>query len=485
MAPALEHQSKKIIICCDGTWDNSDNGFEKGGMFSNGSLQSPSNVTHLTRATLPEDENHKAQVVYYQAGVGSTSISMLDHLYAGATGAGLSENIREAYGFLANNYMDGDSIFLVGFSRGAFTARSIGGMLGSIGLLTKDGMRNFYDCFSDYENAGVAGYKPKLPIVNKDFTLKADPAKLQSYLDSYRLELLNCGLAQEVEITAIGVWDTVGALGMPIHPWLQNLFGKTAFQEYQFYDTTLDNHIQYAFQALALDEHRSAFTPAVWERRDGCQTKLKQVWFAGSHSNIGGGSGSPDTSVADISLAWMMSNLSQWISFDRNYLSTQTALNRAYNQSQKITSPRWGCGPIYNSLTTLYKWLGSVMRTPDRYHRTDYKTGMPIEGEMLQHTNEMVHASVRARYKLGGKNADGKAAYQCKALGEWALQTSSASKFRSSEDGAVEEDGVKWTYVGKAADGQGKVMVEDELGKFELELLEMVDPSCKAELFGN
>ena len=245
-------------------------------MFSNGHLQSPSNVTHIARAITPLDDNHCPQIVYYQAGIGSTTGSITDHLVSGVTGRGLSENIREVYTFLVNNYTDGDSIFLLGFSRGAYTARSVGGMIGSIGLLTQAAMRNFYACFSDYENAGLAGYKAKMPSVNPKFSLKADPADLQGYLDAYRAGLLDLKLTREVPIKAIGVWDTVGALGIPIHPAFQWLFGKTAFQEYQFYDTTLGKNVEYAFQALALDEERAAFQPAVWERRKDsttvCQT---------------------------------------------------------------------------------------------------------------------------------------------------------------------------------------------------------------------
>lgn len=162
---------------------------------------------------MPADETNTPQIVYYQAGLGSNSSTIVDHLLAGVTGAGISENIREAYGFLASNYAAGDSIFLLGFSRGAYIARSVAGMIGGIGLLTKDGMRNFHECLSDFENAGVAGYKPKLPTANTNFVLKADPAHLEDYLDAYRVELSQLDLTREVQITAIGVWETVGALG--------------------------------------------------------------------------------------------------------------------------------------------------------------------------------------------------------------------------------------------------------------------------------
>ncbi len=102
------------------------------------------------------------QVVYYQAGIGSED-TWWDHIYGGGTGAGLSENIREAYSFLSMNYLPGDEIFLLGFSRGAFTARSIGAMISQVGLLTTKGMADFYQVFNDWENQVVPGFKTKYP----------------------------------------------------------------------------------------------------------------------------------------------------------------------------------------------------------------------------------------------------------------------------------------------------------------------------------
>lgn len=252
-------------------------------------------MTHLSRAILPTDEHGVEQVVGYFGGVGGSSTTFLDHIVAGGTGAGLSENIREAYGFLVNNYVVGDSIFINGFSRGAYTARSVGGMIGAIGLLTKAGQANFYQIFQDYENAGMKGYKPKLPTAIPDFNLGSVKVQdVSAYLSKYNEQLEKLGLTRKVTITAIGVWDTVGSLGIPVHPWLQRILGRTAFQEYQFYDTKLGNHVLNAFQALALDELRAAFVPTLWELPEGCTTKMKQCWFAGAHSNAGGGADEAD-----------------------------------------------------------------------------------------------------------------------------------------------------------------------------------------------
>jgi uncharacterized protein (DUF2235 family) len=188
---------KKLIVCCDGTWMDSDNGFERGSWLSGTSdhLQVPSNVTRIGRAIKAEDRNRHPQIVYYQAGVG-TGLTFVDQLLGGGTGKGISENIREAYSFLANNYTEGDSIFLLGFSRGAFTVRSIAGLIGGLGLLEKEALPFFYDIFKDWENAGVPNYQRRIieraqesqskGTAIENLTLSAPTDDFVKYLDEYK-----------------------------------------------------------------------------------------------------------------------------------------------------------------------------------------------------------------------------------------------------------------------------------------------------------
>lgn len=163
-----------------------------------GSLQTPSNVTRIGRAILAEDKNHCPQIVYYQAGIG-TGFGLADKYIGGGTGEGISEHIREAYSFLANNYLPGDEIFLLGFSRGAFTARSIAGLIGSFGLLSKEEMPHFYDVFKDWENAGAKRYHARILKSRSGFILKTRPSDAQAYLREYKQTLLN-------------VWDALNFL---------------------------------------------------------------------------------------------------------------------------------------------------------------------------------------------------------------------------------------------------------------------------------
>ena len=277
--------------------------------------------------------------MYYQAGVGTGS-SWWDRIVGGGTGMGLSEHIREAYSFLSHNYAEGDEIVLVGFSRGAFTARSIAGLIGSIGLLTKRGLIDFYDIFKDYENSSDPSYRPTQP----DVPFKNKPNLLDP---QYPEELLRLKLTRlPVKVKAVAVWDTVGSLGIPRIAFLERFGITPSNREYSFYDTKLGNHIEHAFQALALDELRTPFSPAVWEKPKGVRTELTQCWFPGAHSNVGGGY--DDTELANLTLAWIMSKLSPFVDFDLSYIREQQRLSEAFYRKARVPARAWARGEPNN-----------------------------------------------------------------------------------------------------------------------------------------
>jgi hypothetical protein len=153
-----------------GAWLNSNSG-SASDLLSPGAdtPQVPSNVTRICRAINAESFDGLPQVVYYQAGVG-TGMGIRDKVVGGGTGVGLSEHIREAYDFVANNYLLGDEIFLLGFSRGAYTARSVAALIKDIGILTKTGLADFFIIFKDWQGGRVRGYQspwPDIPFPNK------------------------------------------------------------------------------------------------------------------------------------------------------------------------------------------------------------------------------------------------------------------------------------------------------------------------------
>lgn len=148
---------KRLIVACDGTWLNSSSAAN-----DDGTIPPPSNVTRISRAIRDVSSDGIPQVVYYHFGVGSKG-SRISRLVQGTTGEGLEENVREGYAFLANNYSRGDEIFLIGFSRGAFTARSIAGLVGEVGLLTKAGLDSLPEVYRDVKGRRVDGYRPRYP----------------------------------------------------------------------------------------------------------------------------------------------------------------------------------------------------------------------------------------------------------------------------------------------------------------------------------
>lgn len=194
--PPTPTPSKADIVVI-GTWQDSDNGL------LNGQRQPPSNVSRFGLAIKDTSSDNIPQIFNYQAGVG-TSGGILSRLIGGATGEGLQENVRETYSFLAINYREGDEIFLVGFSRGAWTARSVAGAIGAMGLLTRQGLPMFPEIFNDFANRLDSSYVPHWPNVPfPDKPPFEDPA--------YVAELERRGLTRlKIPIKVVGVWDTVG-----------------------------------------------------------------------------------------------------------------------------------------------------------------------------------------------------------------------------------------------------------------------------------
>lgn len=373
----------------------------------------PSNVTRITHAIKAKSSDGVAQVVFYEAGIG-TEGGVVNKIRGGITGEGLAQNIRETYAFLANNYANGDEIFLIGFSRGAFTARSVAGLVAGVGLLTKAGLPHLAEVSRDFQHRRDPDYRP----ANPDIPFRGKPSASDP---RYRETMEREGLTRlNIRIKAVGVFDTVGALGIPRVGWLDR-FGlqRQDTKEYTFYDTNLDNCIENAYQALALDENRSSFSPAVWEKPPNNTTNLRQVWFPGVHSNIGGGL--EDQGLANISLAWMTSQLEPFIEFDPDYILDCYDDTRMYYKETNQKPRPWSFGKIYDSLKGIYLLDGAMTRTPGSYLRADPSTGNPTS-KPLRQTNEYIHPSVRTRLELSGPGKDDRGDYDAKALDPYKLK---------------------------------------------------------------
>ena len=270
-------------------------------------------------------------------------------------------------------------------------------------------------------------------MVFDDWEHRYDRNYVSSYLDlpfankpsaadeGYRQGLQELGLTRlGVKIKAIGVFETVGSLGIPRIPILERLhIQNRRIKEYIFYDTTLDPCVENAFQALALDEQRTAFNPALWEKPVKGETILRQVWFPGVHSNIGGGY--HDQELANITLAWMMAQLEQFLDFHPDYIKDQHRLTVEYYRDTDQQSRKWSFGEILNSYKGLFSLAGKTIRTPGAYMRVDSETGRQTQ-KALRDTNEYIHPSVRSRSYLDAPGVEDKGLYYCRAMDGYKLK---------------------------------------------------------------
>ena len=300
---------KRIIVCSDGTWNTPD-------QKDDGVIQ-PTNVVKMSRAILPQASDGTRQVVFYDPGVGTGNF--LDKITGGAFGKGLSRNVQDAYRFISQNYSEGDKIYLFGFSRGAFTARSTAGLIRNCGILKKEHIDRLDDAYALYRNKNV----------------HPDDAVSQQFRSNY---------SHEANAFFIGVWDTVGSLGVPVSAlrWLTK-------KKYEFHDVTLSRSITYAYHALAIDEQRKPFKPTLWKIQHSDKQTVEQVWFAGVHSNIGGGY--KDCGLSDYTFLWMKDKAeAAGLELDNDYI-------------RQICQPNHH-GVLRDSMTWYYRLLGKFRRKP-------------------------------------------------------------------------------------------------------------------------
>jgi len=273
--------SKKLIVFCDGTWNRSDQKGDDG-------RPCPTNVLKLFEVTLPYDKENNPQVIHYVEGVGTRR---MEKILGGGFGYGISDNIKNAYSFIVSNYQPGDEIFLFGFSRGAYTARSIAGMIRNVGILRRD----------------------KLHLVQKSYDIYKDKSPKWHPKSKNSIIFREENTHQNETIKLIGVWDTVGALGAPFGAVMRWILGKVF--DCRFHDVRLSSIIESAYHALAIDERRWPFRPTLWQLNEKHQQKnadslaagdipfYEQKWFPGVHSNVGGGY--PNTGLSNCTLDWM------------------------------------------------------------------------------------------------------------------------------------------------------------------------------------
>ncbi|SHG07423.1 Uncharacterized alpha/beta hydrolase domain [Microbulbifer donghaiensis] len=251
-------RKQRLILLFDGTWNDPED---------------QTNVYRLSRRIHDYDGSMR-QRFFYDPGVGTSKWS---RFRGGAFGWGLSKNLGEGYDWLARNYTENDEIWIFGFSRGAYTARSLVGMLRKCGLL-------------HISTPWLIDQAEKLYRTKR---IAPDCEECAKFRQLY---------SREINVHFLGVWDTVGSLGIPGTFLSEN--GK-----YAWHDTKLSKIVKHAYQAVALDEFRAAYNTSLWTGTKKLeQVDVEQRWFIGAHANVGGGYGTD--SLADISLQWMQKKAS-------------------------------------------------------------------------------------------------------------------------------------------------------------------------------
>ncbi|MFQ6393924.1 DUF2235 domain-containing protein [Nocardia sp. KC 131] len=283
---------KRLVVCCDGTWKAE----------SSSTVSNIIKIAQTIRFDTPGPTGEPIQQwVSYVSGPGARGF-LADRLMGGAFGLGLEANLSSAYWHLALNWEPGDEIYIFGFSRGAYTARSLAGLIGRIGIMTPEAMID-----GKYPQA-LAIHQQAAP---ERTTRNPDPPEPQEWID-FRRE--HC--RHPAKIDFLGVFDTVGALGVP---------GLTSLR-HKFHDVKLSSNVHCARQALAIDERRRNFEPCLWQVPIEPEVKyrkhfdrVKQVWFAGVHSDVGGGYA--ECGLSDLTLQWMVAEAeSVGLAFDRERL---------------------------------------------------------------------------------------------------------------------------------------------------------------------
>lgn len=314
---------KRLVFCFDGSWNRLD-------------TPNPTNVLLTAESVLPLDAG-AAQITFYDEGVGSEE----GEAFAGGVfGAGLVKNLSDGYRFLIFNYAPGDEIYVFGFSRGAYTARSFVGLINTCGVLHRQQARRADEAVELYKRRrNTAAFQAEVLRFRSDW---APHICVSEDEDAWRAEHVPGYLAGSrplVKVQYLGVWDTVGALGIPRYIVMAN----TVNRMHQFHDVSLSPLVTHARHAVAIDEHKVDFEPTLWENLDALNTArgadprstaapYQQRWFPGGHGSVGGGG--ERRGLSDQALEWIWDGARQaglaLDSSDESHLARLSPNHREY-----------------------------------------------------------------------------------------------------------------------------------------------------------
>jgi uncharacterized protein (DUF2235 family) len=385
VAPDSKHAPRKrLALFFDGTWNEPPD---------------HTNVRRLRLMLAEHGDDGIPQRAFYDRGIGTR---WFDRLTGGLIGSGLSENVRDGYRWLTENYDLHDEVYIFGFSRGAFAARSLAGLIATCGLLAPDAPISFAQLFERYQRGDQA--RPIYQLLH----MKDEPEQL----DFEERALLRSSYYFRNLIKMVGVWDTVGSIGIP---W--GNFPNISRRALKFHNTRLSRTIEHSYQALAIDEYRQPYWAVLWTEffpesayahpqphDDG--RFVEQRWFAGAHANIGGGYRSDP--LPDRCLAWLQEKAAQCgLGFRRHASVSNEDLECVPTDSySEFLGGIWKVVALGRRYT---RWIMS-----DPVPRTSRATtlGGPVKG-WVQTVNERIDRSVFERCQ---RHPD----YRPPSLQEWA-----------------------------------------------------------------
>jgi uncharacterized protein (DUF2235 family) len=343
---------KRIVICCDGTWQRLDGA-------------RPTNVVTLAKLVLPEAPDGTVQLAFHLDGVGTgrgtgAVARQIDRFLGGAMGFGLTEAVAEAYRLLVFAYKPGDEIYIVGYSRGAYTARSLAGMIRNCGIIERGCAERIGEALALYRSTRPEDH----PDGEASLAFRADcaPAVVTSdgelaWRRRERPERDWSGVLP-LRVRYVGVWDTVGSLGVPSGWSIARLLNR----RHQFHDTMLSSRVEAARHAVAIDERRRNFAPALWDNvaelnapgGSGPEAAYQQRWFPGVHGAVGGGG--EERLLSNGTLLWVLEGA------ERQGLAVDPALKAAVAASVNPVAGRLDAGQPRVTLAGVLLQLGPVDR---------------------------------------------------------------------------------------------------------------------------
>lgn len=353
----------RIALFLDGTWNNVDDN---------------TNVWRMKSLCAKSSE----QLVYYSAGVGTQSGEQIS---GGMFGIGINKEVTDAYEWLIENYEPDAQLFIFGFSRGAFTARSLAGFISKCGLLKPGSPVSIKQLYERYRKGTAQSVRALGKVVEGQISQEDEWIKEYS---------------RPIPIWFQGVWDTVGALGVPL-PCVP----KVSRADFAFLETDLRINDTHAYHALAIDEHREPFAPTLWTKSTPKQGEtypprslgdVEQRWFVGAHANVGGGY--EDDLLAQIPLKWLMNKA--------------IAHGLIFKDEVVIDGDENTC-PIHDSLAEMAHGIYEVLTFGKHFYRPIGADPIDTGDAVTTTINETIDATVFDRWRNDET-------YRPKNLSDWA-----------------------------------------------------------------